>query len=59
MVAASWFHGVRRALRPEARNRMAFAMRQEVKRSRRQRKLDLREARRQLREDLRGRERAA
>jgi hypothetical protein len=59
VVAASWVHGVRRALRPEARNRMAFAMRQEVKRSRRQRKADLREARRQLRDDLRARERAA
>ena len=45
--AASWAHGVRRALTPEARNRIRFEMRREVKRSRKQRRADLREARRE------------
>ena len=45
--AASLVHGVRRALSPETRNRIRFEMRREVKRSRKQRRADLREARRE------------
>ena len=45
--AASLFHGLRRALAPETRNRIRFQMRQEVKRSRKQRRTELREARRE------------
>jgi hypothetical protein len=45
--AASLAHGVRRALSPENRNRIRFEIKREVKRSRRQRRSDLREARRQ------------
>jgi hypothetical protein len=52
---ASLFHGVRRALSPENRNRIRFEMRREVKRSRKQRRADLREARR----DWEARQRAA
>ena len=44
---ASLFHGVRRALSPENRNRIRFEMRREVKRSRKQRRADVREARRE------------
>ena len=44
--AASLAHGVRRALAPETRNRIRFEMRREVKRSRRQRRADLKAARR-------------
>jgi hypothetical protein len=44
---ASLLHGVRRALSPETRNRIRFEMRREVKRSRKQRRADLREARRE------------
>jgi hypothetical protein len=44
---ASLFHGVRRALSPESRNRIRFEMRREVKRSRKQRRADLRAARRE------------
>lgn len=44
---ASLFHGVRRALSPETRNRIRFEMRREVKRSRKQRRADLRTARRE------------
>jgi hypothetical protein len=44
---ASLVHGVRRALSAETRNRIRFEMRREVKRSRKQRRSDLREARRQ------------
>ena len=46
--AASLWHGVRRALTPANRNRIRFEMRQEVKRSRRQRRADLRTARREF-----------
>jgi hypothetical protein len=42
-------HGVRRALSPENRNRIRFEMGREVKRSRRQRRRDLKEAKRHLR----------
>lgn len=44
--AASLAHGLRRALAPEARNRIRFEMRRELKRARKQRRADLREARR-------------
>jgi hypothetical protein len=44
---ASIFHGLRRALAPETRNRIRFHMRQEVKRSRKQRRTELREVRRE------------
>ena len=44
---ASLFQGVRRALSPETRNRIRFQMRQEVKRSRKQRRTELREVRRE------------
>ena len=42
-------HGLRRALSPENRNRIAFEMRQEVRRSRKQRRREIKEARRHLR----------
>lgn len=45
--AASLAHGVRRALDAETRNRIRFEMRREVRRSRKQRKVDTREARRE------------
>ena len=44
--AASLAHGVRRALDAETRHRIRFEMRREVKRARKQRRADLREARR-------------
>jgi hypothetical protein len=44
---ASLFHGLRRALAPETRNRIRFHMRQEVRRSRKQRRAELREVRRE------------
>ena len=44
---ASLFQGLRRALGPETRNRIRFHMRQEVKRSRKQRRAELREVRRE------------
>jgi hypothetical protein len=44
----SLVHGLRRALAPETRNRIRFQMRQEVKRARKQRRADLRAARRHL-----------
>jgi hypothetical protein len=44
---ASLFQGLRRALSPETRNRIRFHMRQEVKRSRKQRRTELREVRRE------------
>ena len=47
--AASWTHGLRRALSPETRNRIRFAIRQETKRSGRERKDEMREALRQYR----------
>lgn len=53
--AASLAHGVRRALSPESRNRIRFEVRREVRRSRKQRRSDLREARR----DWEARQRAA
>jgi hypothetical protein len=53
--AASLAHGVRRGLAPATRNRIRFEMRQEVRRSRKQRRADLKSARR----DLHRRQRAA
>lgn len=44
--AASLAHGVRRALAPETRNRIRFEVRREVRRARKQRRADLRLARR-------------
>jgi hypothetical protein len=49
----SFGYGVRRALTAESRNRIGFEMRREVKRSRRQRRRDLKEAKRHLRADQR------
>ena len=43
--AASLGYGVRRALAPETRNRIRFEMKREVKRSRRQRRAELKEVR--------------
>ena len=51
--AAGIAHGLRRALAPEARNRIRFEMRREVKRSRKQRRADLKAALR----DMQARER--
>ncbi len=42
--AASLAHGVRRALSPESRNRIRFEVGREVKRSRKQRRADTRQA---------------
>jgi len=44
---ASLFQGLRRALAPETRNRIRFHMRQEIKRSRKQRRVEMREVRRE------------
>ena len=44
---ASLVQGLRRALAPETRNRIRFHVRQEVKRSRKQRRAELREVRRE------------
>jgi hypothetical protein len=52
--AASLAHGVRRGLAPATRNRIRFEMKQEVRRSRRQRRADLKQAQR----DLHARQRA-
>jgi len=46
--AASLAHGVRRGLAPATRNRIRFEMRQEVRRSRKQRRADLKAAQRDL-----------
>ncbi|MEO9325145.1 hypothetical protein ABFT23_16740 [Nocardioides sp. C4-1] len=44
--AASYAAGLRRALAPEVRHRIRWAMKREVKRARKQRKADLRQAKR-------------
>lgn len=49
VTLASLGYGVRRALSAENRNRIAFEMRREVRRARKQRKQDLKEAKRHLR----------
>ncbi|MDH2416434.1 hypothetical protein [Nocardioides sp. CER19] len=46
---ASLVQGLRRALAPESRNRIRFEMRREIKRSRRARKVEVREALREYR----------
>ena len=53
--AASWTAGLRRALAPESRNRIRFAVRQETRRAGRDRRSEMKQA---LRE-FRARERAA
>ena len=45
--AAALAHGVRRGLAPEVRNRIRFEVRREIKRSRRTRRAEIREARRE------------
>ncbi len=45
--AAALAAGLRRPISPESRNRIRFEMRREVKRARKQRRADLREARRE------------
>lgn len=42
--AAAFTHGIRRALSAESRNRIRFAMRQEVRRSRRERRREMKAA---------------
>jgi hypothetical protein len=54
VMAASLAHGLRRGLAPVNRNRIRFEMKQEVRRARRQRRSDLKAARR----DLHARQRA-
>ncbi len=44
---AALAHGVRRALAPETRNRIRFEMRREIRRARKQRRTDTRQARRE------------
>ena len=44
--AASFAHGVRRALAPETRNRIRFEVKREIRRARKQRRADHKEARR-------------
>jgi hypothetical protein len=46
-------HGVARALSPESRNRIFFEMRREVRRARKQRRREMKEAWRQVRADQR------
>ena len=53
--AASWTHGLRRALSPETRNRIRFEVRRETRRAGRERRAEMKQA---LRE-FRARERAA
>lgn len=53
--AASFGHGVRRALAPETRNRIRFEMKREVKRSRKGRKDEFK----RVRAEMRARERRA
>lgn len=47
--AASWGHGVRRALSPEARNRIRFHVRQETRRAGRERRAEMKQALREFR----------
>jgi len=47
--AASWSRGIRRALSPESRNRIAFQVRQQSKQQRRDRRTEAREALREYR----------
>jgi len=56
---AAVLHGVRRALAPETRNRIRFEMKREVRRSRKQRKQDMKAAYRQMRQGDLGESRTA
>lgn len=47
--AASWTHGLRRALSAESRNRIRFQVRQETRRAGRERKAELKQALREYR----------
>lgn len=47
--AAGWTHGLRRALSPESRNRIRFAVRQETRRSGRERRAEMKQALREFR----------
>jgi hypothetical protein len=49
--AASLAHGVRRGVAPATRNRIRFEMKQELRRSRKQRRRDLKTAQRHLRRE--------
>ncbi|HNA99738.1 MAG TPA: hypothetical protein PKX56_06440 [Marmoricola sp.] len=49
--SAAFFHGLRRALAPESRNRIRFEMKREVRRARKQRRQDMKDAYRQLRRE--------
>jgi hypothetical protein len=55
---AAFAHGVRRALAAESRNRIFFEMRREVRRSRKQRRRDVREALRRMQADQRAQDAA-
>ena len=47
--AAGWTHGLRRALAPESRNRIRFAVRQETRRAGRARRAEVKQALREFR----------
>lgn len=47
--AAGWTHGLRRALSPESRNRIRFAVRQETRRAGRERRAEMKQALREFR----------
>ncbi|RYB95644.1 hypothetical protein EUA93_15645 [Nocardioides oleivorans] len=47
--AASWSHGLRRALSPESRNRIRFHVRQETKQAGRERRAEMKQALREFR----------
>jgi hypothetical protein len=47
--AASWTHGLRRALSPETRNRIRFQVRQETKRAGKERRAEMKQALREYR----------
>ncbi|SED27555.1 hypothetical protein SAMN04489844_4072 [Nocardioides exalbidus] len=47
--AASWTHGVRRALSPESRNRIRFQVRQESRQAGRERRAEMKQALREFR----------
>lgn len=49
VTAASWGHGVRRALSPESRNRIRFHVRQETRRAGRERRAEMKQALREFR----------
>jgi hypothetical protein len=46
--AAALGHGVRRAMAPEARNRIRFEVKREIKRSRRERRAEVKQVRREM-----------